>query len=81
MSQSIEPDAWLWAWYVTMNVVCVAFNLILLAAFLYKIKATTSYETTMKILAVPWVLECAYRTVFPSLYLQRFAFWDTPLNR
>jgi len=34
----------------------------------------------MKWLAVPWVLECAYRACFPSLYLQRYAFWDTPLN-
>lgn len=34
----------------------------------------------MKWLAVPWVLECAYRSVFPSLYLQRYTFWDTPLN-
>lgn len=31
-------------------------------------------------LAVPWVINCAYRSVFPSLYLQRFVFWDTPLN-
>ena len=31
-------------------------------------------------LAAPVVLQCAWRSAFPSLYLQRFAFWDTPLN-
>lgn len=28
----------------------------------------------------PWVVESMWRTVFPSLYLQRFAFFRTPCN-
>lgn len=34
----------------------------------------------MKALGVPFVWNCAWRTVFPSLYLQRFVFWDTWLS-
>ena len=34
----------------------------------------------MKYLAVPWVWECAWRSVFPALYLQRYAWYDSPLN-
>jgi len=45
-----------------------------------KVKPTDSYGKWMKYLALPWVLECAWRSVFPSLYLQRFVFWDTILN-
>lgn len=32
------------------------------------------------VLAAPMVVQCAWRSVFPSLYLQRFTFYDTPLN-
>ena len=38
------------------------------------------YQLWMLCLAIPFVVECAWRGVFPSLYLQRFTFWDTPLN-
>jgi len=34
----------------------------------------------MRYLAVPWVWECAWRSVFPALYLQRYAWYDSPLN-
>jgi len=37
-------------------------------------------QTKMYVLAAPMVLQCTWRSVFPSLYLQRFTFYDTPLN-
>uniref|UniRef100_A0A7S2C3D1 Uncharacterized protein n=1 Tax=Florenciella parvula TaxID=236787 RepID=A0A7S2C3D1_9STRA len=73
-------DTELLVWYIIMIVVCVAFNLTMLYKCWGKVQPVDSYTTTMKYLAVPWVLECAWRSVFPSLYLQRFVFWDTPLN-
>ena len=41
---------------------------------------STPYARWMKWLAVPWVFECVWRCVFPSLYLQRFVVWDTVFN-
>lgn len=43
-------------------------------------RSNESYKGCMRCLAVPWVWECAWRSVFPSLYLQRFVVWDTFLN-
>jgi len=34
----------------------------------------------MKLLGVPFVWNCGWRSLLPSLYLQRFVFWDTWLN-
>ena len=69
----------LWIWYVGMCTISVV-NMSVLV-YLYKhIKARTWYERIMKVLAIPWAFECAYRSFFPSLYLQRFSFWDTILN-
>lgn len=71
----------LWAWYVFLIVVCCCGNIIHLAYVWRKTRpADDTYSRTMQMLAVPWVINCAYRSVFPSLYLQRFVFWDTPLN-
>lgn len=39
-----------------------------------------AYERALRALAAPMVVQCAWRGVFPSLYLFRFTFWDTPLN-
>jgi len=80
-----EVPAWgkgttiLWAWYAGLCVIAVL-NLCLLAKFWSSINASDGYQQLMKILAIPWVFECAWRSVFPSLYLQRFVFWDTFLN-
>lgn len=69
----------LWIWYVSMCTISVV-NLSVLIYLYKKIEARTFYEKTMKALAIPWTFECAYRCYFPSLYLQRYVFWDTPLN-
>eukprot|EP00039_Didymoeca_costata_P004689 m.75551 g.75551 ORF g.75551 m.75551 type:complete len:336 (+) comp12507_c0_seq1:116-1123(+) len=69
----------LFLWYVGMCGVSLL-NVLLLATAIVWLTPTTSYEKTMKWLAVPWVWECAYRSFFPSLYLQRFVFWNTWLN-
>ena len=42
--------------------------------------ARRHYQLALRWLAVPMVVECGWRGVFPSLYLQRFTFYDTPLN-
>ena len=69
----------LWIWYVSMCTISIV-NLSVLIYLYKKIEARTFYEKTMKALAIPWTFECAYRCYFPSLYLQRYVFWDTPLN-
>lgn len=43
----------------------------------FKYKA---YQSKLLWLSVPFIFECAYRGVFPSLYNERQVFWDTPLN-
>merc|ERR1711871_560801 len=69
----------LWAWWGCLVAVSVL-NIILLIIAMVKIDPKDVYGKLMKALAVPWVLECAWRSVLPSLYLQRFVFWDTWLN-
>lgn len=76
----LPPQTRLWAWYAFLVIVCAAGNLTLLAVVWRRTEAKDAYGKWMKYLAVPWVVECAWRSVFPSLYLQRYAFWDTPLN-
>lgn len=34
----------------------------------------------MKWLAFPFVFECAYRSIFPALYVERQTFWDSPFD-
>lgn len=69
----------LWFWWGCLVAVSIL-NIILLGVAMVKIDPKDSYGKLMKVLAIPWVLECAWRSVFPSLYLQRFVFWDTWLN-
>lgn len=69
----------LWLWYTIMCVLA-CFNLGLCAWFWFKLQAHDRYGHVMKCLAIPWVFECAYRSFFPSLYLQRYVFWDTCFN-
>ena len=73
-------EKYVWAWYAFLCIVCAAFNVGYLVYTYVKTPSKDSYGTWMKALAVPWVLECAWRSVFPSLYLQRFAFWDVWMN-
>eukprot|EP00756_Hemistasia_phaeocysticola_P040479 Hpha_TRINITY_DN16866_c2_g1::TRINITY_DN16866_c2_g1_i1::g.150393::m.150393 len=74
-------NGWLWVWYACMVTVCCVGNIVLLT---YAWRKTSSPESTyakvMRVLAVPWVVNCAWRSVFVSLYLQREVFWDTILN-
>jgi len=39
-----------------------------------------SLQKRLFALSMPVVFECVWRSVFPSLYLQRFVFFDTPLS-
>jgi len=74
-----DDDLLLWIWYLCMLIV-VVLNIILFAIFFVKVKTTDAYGLAMKILAFPWVFECCWRSIFPSLYLQRYVLWDTMLN-
>ena len=78
----VDDSFILWAWYAFLVTICFCGNLILLAYAWQKTSssANTCYEQAMRILAVPFVINCAYRSLFPSLYLQRYVFWDTLLN-
>jgi len=43
-------------------------------------RSLQKYMWRMKWLAVPFVFECAWRSVFPSIYNARQTLFDTPLN-
>ena len=68
-----------WQWYILLIVIAI-FNLIAFCILWYKIKITDGYSKWCKYLALPWVLECAWRCCFPSLYLQRFVVWNIWMN-
>ena len=42
-----------------------------------KSEATRHYQKWMKLLAWPFVFQCAYRSFMPEIYNERLAFWDT----
>ena len=68
-------------WYTILCTIA-AFNVVLLLWQLHRTKKIPlgNYQKYQRILAVPWVFECSYRSVFPSLYLQRYVVWDTLFN-
>jgi hypothetical protein len=77
----LDGSTILWAWYAFLVVFCCWGNIIHLTYVWRKTQsADGAYAQSMRILAIPWVINCAYRSLFPSLYLQRYVFWDTPLN-
>ena len=77
----LDGSAVLWVWYAFLVVFCCWGNIVHLACMWRKTRpANDTYSQAMRILAVPWIINCAYRSLFPSLYLQRYVFWDTPLN-
>lgn len=75
----LDPQTILWVWYGFMLAVS-GFNLLWLRDRWTKLRPRDSYGKVMLWLGVPWVVECAWRSVFPSLYLQRYVFWNTWLN-
>lgn len=69
-----------WEWYIAL---CVIVPVNIVATVYVWIKTsgkTDAYSRTMRCCAIPMVWECAWRSVFPSLYLQRYVVWDSPLN-
>lgn len=78
-SFNLEDVSPIYMWYGLMLGIA-ALNISLLTKRLNSIEAHGQYQEMMKVLAIPWVWECGWRSVFPSLYLQRFVFWDVPLN-
>jgi hypothetical protein len=70
-------------WYTTL----VAAGVVNIVALVYLTRRPLSpdprhraYEQKLRAFAVPVVVQCAWRGMFPSLYLQRYTFWDTPCN-
>ena len=66
-------------WHTALCVIG-AVNVVALFVLLAKVDAKDGYGRWMKLLCVPWVVECAWRSVFVSLYLQRYVWYDSPLN-
>jgi hypothetical protein len=71
-------------WYVLLIGAAVG-NISLYCIWLLRLPLSpdpirAKYMKTLRLLAAPVVVQCAWRGIFPSLYLQRFAFWDTQLN-
>ena len=72
-------DRDVWRWYYTLCAIAAA-NMVLLIIRILSIDPKDRYAKIMKFLGIPWVFECIWRSIFPSLYLQRFVWWDTVLN-
>ena len=66
-------------WYTILCCIAVVNTLLFLFQW-RRTNSNTRYQTLQRCLAIPWVFECTYRAVFPSLYLQRFVVWDTVFN-
>mmetsp|Transcript_8019 Transcript_8019/g.9197 ORF Transcript_8019/g.9197 Transcript_8019/m.9197 type:complete len:326 (+) Transcript_8019:89-1066(+) len=76
----------LWVFWSTLSAISL-FNISLYCYICVKEKRrfssdkrTAAYQKWSLVLAAPFVFECAWRSVFPSIYTPRTVFWDTPLN-
>jgi hypothetical protein len=67
-------------WYILLCAIALVNVLFFCFQWRRTANPSTSYQQTLRLLAIPWVFECTYRAVFPSLYLQRFVVWDTMFN-
>ena len=85
---SSAPSGW-WQWWYSAMCAVSLFNLVWLAiAFRRNQNREASMRTTksklylqrLRRLAVIFVFVCAWRSVFPNIYLSRMVLWDTPLS-
>ena len=95
---AVDDNAKVWMWWGSLSLASVM-NLFFLAYVMLTrssadsdTAATRLYEWRMKWLAVPFVLQCGYRSVFPEVYAgdcavdgpgcqaTRLVFFDDPLN-
>jgi len=67
-------------WYAILCVIATINMVALVVVWRRTTNPSTPYQKWMRLLALPWVFECSYRSIFPSLYLQRFVVWDTLFN-
>ena len=70
------------AWHLLLCVAS-ALSVVLYVRLLCSPLPTTArrqYAQRLRWLAFPMVLECAWRSAMPALYLQRFTYYDSPLN-
>lgn len=73
-----------WVWWGSMLAVS-ALNVLFFIVVSRRVVPATDpierkYQKAMKMLCVPFMFECAWRSVFPSLYNERQVLFDTPLN-
>ena len=69
-----------WTWYGVLVAAAVINPALCAIEWCRLPRGGSSYSKWARLLAIPMVWECAYRGVFPSLYLQRFTFWNTAFN-
>ena len=67
-------------WYILLCVIAVVSLVAFIVQFRRTANPSTTYQKYLRLLAIPFVVECIYRSIFPSLYLQRFVVWDTIFN-
>ncbi|CAJ1343881.1 unnamed protein product [Effrenium voratum] len=72
-----------WLWWGSM--VAIAFLNLLLFRHVNRSKRARDvehkrYQRVLKMLCLPFLFECAWRSVFPCLYNERQVLFDTPLN-
>lgn len=83
--QTSSPDTLTWLWWGVMVAIAI-FNVGLYGYVVLhqggqgESASIRLYMRRMKWLAIPFVVECAWRSIFPSVYNTRQVFWDTPLN-
>lgn len=76
--------SWSWAWWGSLFAVSLV-NLASTAVYYVRYKKhdfgrDNEYATKMRVLAVPFVIVCAFRCFFPSIYAHRWVFFDTPFS-
>jgi len=88
---SYPPVPPLQAWWVQMTV-CAAFNVVLFAVVWRRTRAyvvsdyalkhawSARYCRAMRLLAIPYVFECAWRSLLPSQYNTRIVIVDNSVN-
>ena len=81
----IYGETYIWSWYASLCIFSV-FNIVVFMKLIHE-KSDPNlnsdikhYQKVMKWCAAPFVFQCAYRSFWPSMYNERIAFFDTPLN-
>ena len=79
---TVGDDALLWMWYGFMLVVTAvdALALARVVSLHDPEPSARAYSRKMTALALPFVFQCSFRSVFPNQYAPRLVFWGTGLS-